>query len=245
MEISVLRHHRVVQVVASSMRRYLKKCNPDFPSEDPRPLPSEYYAIRVLLTIGEILTCVDQVHCSAAMLSGYRAGSAVLGMNRYDHILYAIENFYLRVTSIYDRCLIAVNLMYELGLREKACRTKAVVSNSHIQGSPVADALKELEKSTSHFRENRNIVAHQASFPCLELNQLGSVFHLFDIDESSVRYWYLYKAETDKYVSKKKAECQNSISEIERILDALFTALLPVFLERVNGKEDDEKATER
>jgi len=135
------------------------------------PTIRESYAIETLLSIGSIVSCVDQLYFSIDMLAGYRSSSTSDRMNRYDYIVFGIENYYLRLTSVFDRCLRLANVLFQLGLPERQCNNDSIIKNSHINGTAVAHALQELDKFTGPFRFHRNTVAHQASYKEKELER--------------------------------------------------------------------------
>ena len=213
---------------------YLRKCNFENPQSNPKAHKDEEFAMMVLVTIGEVASCLDQVHFSIALMSGYRSSSAVCQMNRHDHIQYAIENFYLRITSIYDRCLRLTNLVYGLGLPDRACTNNTILRNDYVKQTPVAKTLKKIDKFTMQFREYRNSVAHRKAFSDEEFDFLGSVYFLFECDESSLRYKNSIKTQTDDYIKKKKIEFQENIVEMEEYVGDYLTELEKIYRRRVH-----------
>lgn len=122
--------------------------------------PLEQYTLDCFKAVRSITDCMEQLHFSIELLSGYRTSTSPDSMNRHDHIVFAIENYYLRITSVYDRCLRLINILYNLGLPERDCKNSTIVKNIHVKGSDIETSLKALDKFTNSFRQFRNSVAH-------------------------------------------------------------------------------------
>ncbi|MDZ7764262.1 MAG: hypothetical protein U5K00_07510 [Melioribacteraceae bacterium] len=62
----------------------------------------EKYNIDILLSAMNITECLDQINYTIDMLSGYKSNKESI-MNRNEYIVFILENFYLRITSIFDK----------------------------------------------------------------------------------------------------------------------------------------------
>ncbi len=169
------------------------------------------------------------------MLSGYRATNTPHLMNRYDYIVFGIENYYLRFTSVFDRCLRLANVIYQFGLPDRQCNSNTIIKNTHIKGTPVATTLKKLDKFIGPFRSHRNTVAHKTTYSEKELDSLGSYYLLTEKDDSFDHYKHLYKKKTDDFVLDKKTEYKVHISEIETLVKAYFNSIQQVFSNRIKS----------
>ena len=225
MKITLLKDHALLKAVSAVSREYIAKCNPDDSKKDPLATRKESYAIETLLSIGNVVSCIDQLHYCNDMLSGYRTSSTPNKMNRYDYIVFGIENYYLRVTSVFDRCLRLANVIFQIGLPERQCNNESIIKNSHIKGTSVAKALTELDKFTSSFRFHRNTVAHKGTYSEKELDQLGTYYHLVENDGSFDCYNFLFKKKTDDFVAEKKVEFKSQIMNLERLVTVYFNNL--------------------
>lgn len=157
------------------------------------------------------------------------------GMNRYNYIVYGIENYYLRLTSIHDRCLRLANVIFQLGLPERQCTNATITNNSHLRGSEVANSLKALDKFTNPFRSYRNTIAHEATYSEEDLEQLGLIHQFLDEDESWRDYRYPIKKMTDDFVIEKKMEYQRNLEGLELLVTNYFDSLYPVFVQRIHN----------
>ena len=229
MKITRLKDHTILKAASAVSREYFVRCKPDNPEQDSLATRRESYAIEILLSIGSVVNCIDQLHFSVDMLSGYRSSSTPNQMSRYDYIVFGIENYYLRLTSVFDRCLRLANVIYQLGLPERQCNNDSIIKNSHVKGTPVGKTLKELDKYTRPFRFHRNTVAHQATYSEKELDQLGLYYFLAEEDDSFERYQYLYKKKTDEFVADKKVEFKENVANLENLVGVYFDAVITVF----------------
>ena len=82
----------------------------------------------ILLYASNITECLDQINYTIDLLSGYKSKKDST-MNRYDYIVFILENFYLRITSIFDRILRFTNVVFEIGLPEKECKASTIIKN--------------------------------------------------------------------------------------------------------------------
>ena len=235
MKITRLKDHTILKAASAVSREYFVRCKPDNPEQDSLATRRESYAIEILLSIGSVVNCIEQLHFSVDMLSGYRSSSTPNQMSRYDYIVFGIENYYLRLTSVFDRCLRLANVIYQLGLPERQCNNDSIIKNSHVKGTPVGKTLKELDKYTGPFRFHRNTVAHQATYSEKELDQLGLYYFLAEKDDSFERYQYLYKKKTDEFVADKKVEFKENVANIENLVGVYFDAVITVFETRLKS----------
>ncbi|HWR20776.1 MAG TPA: hypothetical protein VN444_02810, partial [Verrucomicrobiae bacterium] len=100
MKITRLKDHALLKTASAVSREYIAKYNPDDPKNSPSASRKESYAIETLLSVGNVVSCIDQLHFSMDLLSGYRSSSTPDKMSRYDYIVFGIENYYLRLTSV-------------------------------------------------------------------------------------------------------------------------------------------------
>ncbi len=232
MKITSTKDHPLLKAASALSRQYIAKCDPDDPEKDPSATKKESYAIETLLSIGNVVSCIDQLYFSVVMLSGYRSNAAPEKMNRYDYVVFGIENYYLRLTSTYDRCLRLANVIFQLGLPEKQCSNDTIIKNSHIKSTPVADSLKMLDRFTAPFRFHRNTVAHQGTYSDKDLDRIGTYYLVVEEDDSFERYRHLYKAQMDDFVAERKQEFSGQVSELEKNVEKYFDVLYVFFQDK-------------
>jgi hypothetical protein len=192
MKISSLKDHKLIKEASGVSVGYMRKCDPIDSSKDPKATRKESYAIETFLSLGNVLSCMDQLHHAIEMLSGFRSQTTPSTMNRYDYIVFGIENYYLRLTSIYDRCLRLINTIFQIGIPERECRNATICDNHYIKGTGVDKALKKLDKFSQQFRFYRNTVAHESTYSEKSLNKLGAFYHVVESDHEIERFSNYY-----------------------------------------------------
>lgn len=233
MKITRLKDHAILKIASAVSREYMAKCSPDGTGSDPSATKRESYAIEVFLATGNVVSCIDQLYFSIDMLSGYRANSTPEEMNRYDYVVYGIENYYLRLTSVFDRCLRLANIVFQLGLPERQCNNESIIKNAHVKGTAVARALTELDKFAGPFRFHRNTVAHQSTYSEKDLDQLGSYYCLAEEDDGFERYRDIFKRMTDNFVSGKKKEFKDHVVKLERLVEIYLDSVVSIIETRL------------
>lgn len=233
MNITRINNHKLVQEAFKTPREYLKKCNPSRTELDPPYTLKESYAIDVVMSISNVISCLDQLYHSIDMLSGYRKANSK--MNRYDYIVFGIENYYLRLTSVFDRCLRLVNIIFQFGLPERECKDATIIKNEHIKDTYVAKALKNLNRFTQQFSNYRNTIAHSSTYSERKLNLLGAYYLVAEEDDGIQDYFHFYKHGTDLYIKERKAEFKKNLDELETYVEALFDALYAPLLDKLNN----------
>jgi len=217
-------NHKVFNAVTENFSVYLKKCD-IVKRKKPKQTKSEIYTAMTFWYLMNIVRCIDQLYCSLDMLSNYKNKIKNQGMNRAEYIAYGIENIYLRITSVFDRSLRLANVIFEVGLPERDCKTSTIINNENIKSTETGKCLKMLEKSIEKFKNKRNEIAHKNSYDDEEFYEI-EIFELLQncgrLDTSQ----YIYgKQKMDEYVIQKKKSFMESINSIEQIVNQLFDAI--------------------
>ncbi len=236
MKNSALDNLQILKSINAVVVPYIQKCNLQRGTIVPAN-PLEQYSLDCFEAVRNVTNCIEQLDFAAELLSGYRSSTAPNSMNRHDHIVFAIENYYLRITSVYDRCLRLTNTLYQLGLSERDCKNSTIVKNTHVKGSDIETSLKTLDKFTNKFRQYRNSVAHNETYSEDDkLNMIASYYFLEEQGATEIiKFKHIYKKETDAFIQSKKAEFKVHLTELEAIIIPLLDAVNGKYLE-MSGK---------
>jgi hypothetical protein len=228
-----IKDHQLLKLAHKTIHSYLIKLTKT--TEKVPITEEESYASEVFISIENIISCIDQLYFSVGMLSGYRASTTPNQMNRHDYIVFGIENYYLRLTSVYDRCLRLTNSIYYFGLPERQCNNNTIVKNSHIKGTQIAIALKELDKFSDPFRYHRNTIAHNKSYSEKVLHDLYLPYLLSENDEIYEQIHHLNKTKINRFVAEKKSEYRESVNNIEKLVNTYFDVVSPAFSNKLKS----------
>jgi len=219
--------HQIFKDIMEVVTKYLQKC--DFHKKVHADASiSERYALDCFDSLTNVTSCIEQLNFCIEMLSGYRSELTPSEMNRHHYIVYGIENYYLRITSVYDRCLRLLNIVFQIGLPERECKNSTVLKNSHISETPVLNIMKDIDKFTGQFRQQRNTVAHSGQYTDSDgLGMIGSYYFLeAQGAEEIIKFKHIYKSQTDKYIAEKKEEFNKQLDELTKLVTKLFDVLI-------------------
>ncbi|HOI33014.1 MAG TPA: Cthe_2314 family HEPN domain-containing protein [Bacteroidales bacterium] len=196
----------------------------------------EKYNIDVLLSASNITECLDQINHSIDMLSGYKSKKNSV-MNRHDYIVFILENFYLRITSIFDRVLRFTNVVFEIGLPEKECKESTIIKNDKIKGTTLSSSMKKLDKYIEKYRYSRNRIAHSESYNEKRLADIQGFYIALESENNKdlERYKFFYKRIADEFVQEKKSELKNVADELEILLREFFDEITP-YIKKIGEK---------
>jgi hypothetical protein len=74
---------------------------------------------------------------------------------------YHYSSFITSYASAYETALQLTNYVFELGIPETKCRNDVVRDNSHVKGTGVYAALKQLEALVASYRPSRHAFIHR------------------------------------------------------------------------------------
>jgi hypothetical protein len=228
-----LKDHKIIETMANAAIAVVSRLTIEKENGYLAKTTYDDYVLTSASAITSILECIDQLYFSVDLLSKYTNNHSPKDMNRYDHIRYSIENYYLRITSIYDRSLRVVNNAYTLGLPDRECRESTIINNTHIKGRPIASSLKDLDKFTQQFRNNRNSIAHQSGYKDEGLDNISPIFFLLEQERFTENKFEITNM-SDSYVKAKEKELLEHIHELERIMDQFLDALNAKILQEIN-----------
>lgn len=226
MRVRNFENHQIIKLLMPTVRDFISRQAPDKITSP--ATTEEAFFIDTLTGINKITECLDQIYFSIELLSGFRKKKNSV-MNRHDYVIFMIENFYLRITSIFDRALRLSNFIFEIGIPERECRESTIIKNNKIKGTEVETSLKALKKFSDNFKQIRNSVAHSNTFEDKELNPIGQYYYLLDNGDPDdlKRYSNIYKTKTDNYIRDKKNELIKSADEIYDLITKYLDSLAP------------------
>lgn len=218
--------HELMQVLTLIMREFLSRNKPNEIGSNPSK--KEKRAANILFSANNIIECTDQINFSIELLSGFRKRKNGI-MNRHDYVVFMVENFYLRITSILDRALRFTNLVFEVGLLDRECRVSEIIKDHQIRGTQIEIIIEKLNKFTEEYRNTRNQVAHSERFNDVALTDVEGFYILLDKDESNDFNGFnnFFKIEVDQYILKKKIEFKEITLKIEDLIHELFDVISP------------------
>lgn len=208
---------------------------PSLDSEEAE-LPDEYqfYFLRVGNRIGNLITWCKQLDYSLLYISNFPASKAMqkAGVNRHTHLAYHIENYIIRIESLYDRVLQLIDAIFHLTNDPSACTHDVITSNLKVKRTDIPSALKPLKKLLREYRFERNTIIHHESYQDKSLRRL-ELYSLVtendqDIDEQLANNLPSLRKEAARDVIKeKKKEFSALNGELAIVLSNILDKLEP------------------
>ncbi len=131
------------------------------------PIASELerYIYSCAQGLTSISTALEKIQISILMLENARdllpKGSPY---NESEHIEYAIENYFIRTSSLYDRCLLFTARLMDLGIANDNISHVPIVTNEHVKRANLAGPLKKIGKVCREYSTNRNSIIHHGRY---------------------------------------------------------------------------------
>lgn len=102
-----------------------------------------------------------------------------------EQIQFAIENYFIRSTTIYDRALIFTNHLLDLGIADESTSHQQMVTNRHVKRYHLADPLKDLGKVCREKNIERNAIIHHRSYSEDDFDQFSMIVSANDLSKQA------------------------------------------------------------
>jgi len=143
----------------------------------------QFYVMRVGYSLAQIVTWMEQLDHAVYYLSdfSYKKDAKDEGVNRAKHLLYSVENYLIRLQSVYDRALQLTNNVFHLGIEDSNVGHSAVISNLKVSRTDVAGQLRAVKKEVERRAQERHAIVHRESHRDEDLRRL-EMFYMFSED---------------------------------------------------------------
>jgi hypothetical protein len=132
------------------------------------PLMNElqFYVTRVGFSLAHTLTWIEQLHQAVHFLSdfSYSKRTKEEGIQRSHHLIYNVENYLVRLQSVYDRLLQLTNAVFHIGMSDELVNHSNIVSNLKVDRTAIPALLKAVRKTIKHKSDERNEIVHRHSY---------------------------------------------------------------------------------
>lgn len=201
------------------------------PEDEPLMNERQFYICRVGYSLAHTLTWVEQLHQAVFFLSDSSRSKKQLdnGIQRSHHLIYNIENYLVRLQSIYDRLLQLVNSVFHICNAETTVSHVLIVNNLKVARTEIPKLLKIVRNTIKHKSEVRNEIIHRHSYSDTELEKMELLYmhtkETWNPKNKDITYERLcnYRTESMKNIVKQKK------SEFELINSKLVEKLVPLF----------------
>ncbi|WP_417500071.1 Cthe_2314 family HEPN domain-containing protein [Methylophaga sp.] len=194
----------------------------------------DFYIYNCSKALSALTSSVRKSKLSLSMLD-----SEVIALVRLEdaskssYIEYMVENCFIRIQSIYDRVLILVNRILNLGLANESISHNIMVTNDNVKIWGLDSSLKKINKSCNEFRFIRNTVIHHDRYNEEELNKLLLIIdadhRLKEAGRESSFDEKEIEAATSDYLEIKKSALDDYLEKILQNIESLYDELIPLY----------------
>ena len=194
----------------------------------------QFYITRVGFAAAHALGWVQQLHHAVLFMTDFKYGKKAddAGVNRSHHLLYNVENYLIRMVSVYDRCLQLTNSVFHLCMSDELVNHGAVVSNLHVSRTEVPKLLKAVKKAIKEEEQERHKLIHRHSHMDPELRRIELCYmHSAETwgDDRKMPFENLVHVRgqlVKKYTNRRKKEFEAINAELVKAMGSLFDGLL-------------------
>ena len=213
-------------------------------SEDPLLDEQQFYVTRVGFSLSHLLTWVEQLHHAVHFLAqfNYERRTKEAGVNRFHHLIYNVENYLVRLQSVYDRLLQLTNNVFHICMAEELVNHSLVVSNLRISRTKVPQALKAVRKTIEPKAAARNEIVHRHSYSDPLFRRLELFYMQTEATWASSSGKIQFKNLAHMRAQMMKKTTIANRAEFEAINVSLVRALSPLFTE-LNAQYEKQKTS--
>ncbi|MFW9881168.1 MAG: Cthe_2314 family HEPN domain-containing protein [Candidatus Thorarchaeota archaeon] len=183
----------------------------------------EYYIHESGFSLMYFIKWCEQLELSLSLLNNFQYKDNI---SRADHFIYNVENYMIRVMSIYDKLLQCTNSIYHLCNHDEIVTHETIINNIKVSRTQIKKQLKTIRKFLmSSFGQQRNILIHQYSYRDKELRGIEIMYsHNFEnYDEKPKKR---LKALRGKHLSKA---IKNKAKLFKDTNNKLYDLITPIF----------------
>lgn len=200
------------------------------PADDTEINEHQFYVQRVGFYVVHTIAWCQQLHMASEFLSNFDY-SKKISASRADHLIYNVENYLIRLNSVYDRVLQLVNAVFHLCIGEENISHGVVVGNYRVQHD--SDALKKIKairKYLEDYAQDRHTLVHKHSLLDVKLRRIERMYvhdlRGADQNDEHVKLFKIRRAAYLRdYVVEKKDEFVKINLGLVDLIDQLFDVL--------------------
>lgn len=143
----------------------------------PKRLPNklEFYKLDVGFHISQLFSWCQQLVNNVYFLRAKSPHSTLIKykITSYDLLIYHIENYYIRIQSLYDRILNITNALFFLGNSPENINHKIIIENTFVKQAKLDADLKKTNKIIrDYLGAKRNRIIHQEGYQDQKIRDL-------------------------------------------------------------------------
>lgn len=196
----------------------------------------EKFHISTFRATSQIIYKLESLDHCVAYINSYPSTTLwKKNFGRSDYIKYHLETYYGNIVAVFDRCLLLVNHLYDLGFDPQDAKYNLITKNKHLEGTETLRVLKAIHKGLENIRSVRNYIEHQGSLSDKELDDI-SMYELIYRKGNTKRKLHkilavYLKLQYSLYLGKKKKEIKNNNATMVTAVNSLFDSFHQKYIE--------------
>lgn len=192
------------------------------------------YIVECAKSVSAIDSAVDKVNQSLTILNyDYINSIDCEQYNLAEYIEFHIENYIIRAHSIYDRTLIFINKLLQLGIDNSHIGHGLIVSNENVIRFELDKPLQALKKQFKNYHNIRNTIIHHDRYKDDEFDTI-SLYHkteslLKQTSKDPLINEGVLKALTSEYLGSKTDELTENLNQIKEKLKLFLEEAVKVY----------------
>lgn len=183
----------------------------------------EYYVHESGFSLMYFIKWCEQLDLALSLLSNFSYKDK---MSRADHFIYNVENYIIRIMTIYDRLLQVTNSVFHLCNSDDIVTSQTILNNIKVSRDPIAKHLRKLRKYLmNNFSQKRNILIHQYSHRDKEMRTI-EVMYSNNFEHYAQEYHKQLKSIRATFL---KDAIKNKKDLFKKTNKDLYDLVLPVF----------------
>ncbi|MDF5237625.1 Cthe_2314 family HEPN domain-containing protein [Vibrio parahaemolyticus] len=199
-------------------------------------LPSykDFYMLSSAKALSNLGSALKNARLSLALLESEALNAiAKDDLEKSDLIKLWVENSIIRVQSVYDRVLIFVNKILDLGIPNDGISHLAITTNDHVKRYELDNLIKAVNKSCKEYKYIRNTVIHHERYSEGLLDNLTLLLDANHMSLAAGKDELLPENQlnlmVNMYLSSKQSELTVYLDGIEEKIHALYDKCIPIY----------------
>jgi hypothetical protein len=201
---------------------------------------SLYYEVKVAASVSVISDTVTTMRTITHLIQDPPLESYLLGvgLSRESWVAMQVDGFLVSLISVSDHCVAAVNQVALLGIAPRHCNLNSVVTNDWVSTTPVADALRGVDKFVQPYKPLRNKLVHAGA----SAGDVGFLLRMFEFAKrNGLKVVNRATGESQFEVLRNRLVAMMSelTGDCEKQVLALLDALIPTYEGQSTFRENE------
>jgi len=199
----------------------------------------ERFVIETFYFITEVLVKLETIDYYLAFLNSYpKTKLWEKTFSRTDYLRYHTESYLNSIIGTFDRSLLLINHLYDLGFKNKDVKYHFIINNKHIKDRKIGKLLRLFNKTLKGVRKSRNFIQHEGRFFDEGLDEAGKYEFIFRhgiklTGKEKKLYKFVFDLKIRIYLSGKKKEIKENNKKLIKIINIFFDILFDQYVDQL------------